>query len=204
MSLSRAFSGPRSASSSAVVSTPSFWRAQAARSVRARLSTDLRLASVFVDRAEGALRARFELSGERLALVLFVGDFFEKGLDLGTHQGLEFFDVDDRAQAIGGPGGEAFAVVARGVAGRAVGHVAGEGDADGELRFLEGVVLAGFLLEGLGHLVAAEAFPGLVVEGDAELVLEPAGQGAAAPVGFEVVAGVGEVDLADGLPRPFR
>ena len=125
----------------------------------------------------------------------------QQRLDLRPQERAELVGVDHRVEPLRGPAGEAVAVVACGLALGAVVKIAGQADPHRELGLLGRIELPRQGLDPLGHLGLAQADPLGGVDGDAELVMEPAGERAAAPVLLEKLAGRLEVDLVDHRGR---
>ena len=94
-----------------------------------------------------------KLVGDPGTRVMLVGDFEEHLLDLGPKLGADLLGIDGDAEPVGGPGGEAVAIIPGALLPlRSLGQELGQADPDGELGFLAGVKLAGLLLELLDHL----------------------------------------------------
>ena len=153
----------------------------------------------------GGVEPPIELVGERGALVMLVGEVEQERLDLGPELGPELLGVDERVEPLGRPGGQALAVVAGGLAcGRArrgTGSCRPGPGARPPCGRRAARASAWICADDLGPV---EARPVGRVDGEAELVVDPAGERAAAPVVLEELAGRRQVDLLDRRARPSR
>ena len=195
----RTSSWPIVASSSAVAVTPSASCDQAARSSRAWESGPARACRGPCCRV-GEIEPAIELVGERGPLVVVVGLLDQERLDLGPEHGPELFGVDDRVKPVRRPGRQALAIIAwrQVVLGRTLRQEPRQGDPDGELRLLDGVVLAG-RWPGAGGRSRPDRAPSRSRDrSPARTCGGPAGQRSTSPVGLEEFAGRCQVDVLDG------
>ncbi len=127
-------------------------------------------------RTVGGVELLVEGIPEGVAVVLLTSDLAEDGFDLGPHEGAEFLGIDDGVEAVAGPLREAISVVSGGGILPAFGEEPGESDLDGELGFLAGIKGENLGAESVQDLGLGELVPALDIDGDAELVVEPAGE----------------------------
>ncbi len=90
---------------------------------------------------------------------MLVGNLEQKLLDLGAELEVQLFRVDHGTEPVGGPGGQAVAIVAGGLGLGSLVQVAGHSDPDRKLSFLLTVVLAGQALHLRGDIRPGKASP---------------------------------------------